>query len=129
MGPYYLILITKRRQVGTICDHAIYGIEESQIHTIPDSTVQTEASNSKAEMRFVSLKIFDDKFRMIIWIIVVMNNFAIFLPRDIIGFIYLFNAICVDCYALFPLFSRSCGCNPSYIGSWIMPCDWNHSCV
>jgi hypothetical protein len=68
LGSYYLILVTKRRQIGTICDHAIYGIEESQIHTIPDSTVQTEASNSKAEMRFVSLKIFYDNFIIVTWI-------------------------------------------------------------
>ncbi|KAI5075938.1 hypothetical protein GOP47_0010014 [Adiantum capillus-veneris] len=55
LGSYYLILITKRRQVGTICDHAIYGIEESQILTIPHSTVQTEAANSKAELRYKKL--------------------------------------------------------------------------
>ncbi|MCO5555240.1 hypothetical protein L7F22_008784 [Adiantum nelumboides] len=55
LGSYYLILITKRRQVGTICDHAIYGIEESRILSIPHATVQTEAANCKAELRYKKL--------------------------------------------------------------------------
>lgn len=55
LGSYYLILVTKRRQVGIICDHAIYGIEESQILTIPHSTVQTETAHSKAELRYKKL--------------------------------------------------------------------------
>ncbi|KAH7445222.1 hypothetical protein KP509_02G113200 [Ceratopteris richardii] len=50
LGSYYLILITKRRHVGTICDHTIYTIEESEIISIPHSTVQTEAATSKAEL-------------------------------------------------------------------------------
>lgn len=55
LGSYYLILVTKRRQVGTICDHAIYAIEESQILTVPHSTVQTETAHSKAELRYKKL--------------------------------------------------------------------------
>lgn len=55
LGSYYLILVTKRRQVGSICDHAIYGIEESQIITVPHSTVQTEVAHSKAELRYKKL--------------------------------------------------------------------------
>lgn len=50
-----MILVTKRRQIGTICGHAIYSIEESQLITVPHSTVQTETSNSKVELRFLSL--------------------------------------------------------------------------
>eukprot|EP00250_Pteridium_aquilinum_P012962 c21049_g1_i2 orf=459-3170(+) len=55
LESHYLILVTKRRQVGTICDHAIYAIEESQILTIPHSTVQTETAHSKAELRYKKL--------------------------------------------------------------------------
>ncbi|KAH7445225.1 hypothetical protein KP509_02G113200 [Ceratopteris richardii] len=55
LGSYYLILITKRRHVGTICDHTIYTIEESEIISIPHSTVQTEAATSKAELRYKKL--------------------------------------------------------------------------
>jgi hypothetical protein len=55
LESYYMILVTKRRQIGTIGGHAIYSIEESQLITVPHSTVQTETSNSKVELRFRSL--------------------------------------------------------------------------
>jgi hypothetical protein len=55
MESYYLILVTKRRQIGTVCGHAIYCIEESQLVTVPHSTVQTEASHSKVELRYKKL--------------------------------------------------------------------------
>ena len=63
--------------MGTISNHAIYGIEESQIYTIPDSTVQTEASNTKAEIRFVSLKVLNYNITMIIWIMVIFYNISV----------------------------------------------------
>jgi hypothetical protein len=55
MESYYMILVTKRRQIGTICGHAIYSITESQMITVPHSTVQTEASLSKVELRYKKL--------------------------------------------------------------------------
>ncbi|KAG0609702.1 hypothetical protein M758_7G007600 [Ceratodon purpureus] len=55
MESYYMILVTKRRQIGTICGHAIYCIDESQLTTVPHSTVQTEASHSKVELRYKKL--------------------------------------------------------------------------
>ncbi|KAM0881963.1 hypothetical protein ACQ4PT_032596 [Festuca glaucescens] len=55
LESYYLILVTKRRQVGCICGHAIYCIDESQMITIPHSTVQTDVANSKNELRYKKL--------------------------------------------------------------------------
>jgi hypothetical protein len=52
LESYYLILVTKRRQIGFICGHAIYGIDESQLITIPHVTVQTDVAHSKAELRY-----------------------------------------------------------------------------
>jgi hypothetical protein len=52
LESYYLILVTKRRQVGCICGHAIYCIDESQMITIPHTTVQTDVANSKNELRY-----------------------------------------------------------------------------
>ena len=46
-----MILVTKRRQIGSICGHAIYSIEESQLITVPHPSVQTEVSHSKDELR------------------------------------------------------------------------------
>ncbi|KAG0615581.1 hypothetical protein M758_5G052900 [Ceratodon purpureus] len=55
MESYYMILVTKRRQIGSICGHAIYCIEESQLITVPHPSVQTEVSNSKDELRYKKL--------------------------------------------------------------------------
>ncbi|KAI3464346.1 hypothetical protein Pfo_021009 [Paulownia fortunei] len=55
MESYYLILVTKRRQIGCICGHAIYSIDESQIITIPHVSVQTDVAHSKTELRYKKL--------------------------------------------------------------------------
>lgn len=51
LESYYLILVTKRRQIGSICGHAIYSIDESQIITVPHVSVQTDVAHSKTELR------------------------------------------------------------------------------
>ncbi|XP_030968163.1 phosphoinositide phosphatase SAC2-like isoform X3 [Quercus lobata] len=55
LGPYYMLLITKRRKIGAICGHAIYSIAKSEIIPIPNSTVQSEMANSKNENRYKKL--------------------------------------------------------------------------
>ncbi|KAJ3681440.1 hypothetical protein LUZ60_015929 [Juncus effusus] len=55
LESYYLILVTKRRQIGSICGHAIYCIDESQMLTIPHSTVQSDVAYSKNELRYKKL--------------------------------------------------------------------------
>ncbi|KAJ6757892.1 POLYPHOSPHOINOSITIDE PHOSPHATASE [Salix koriyanagi] len=55
LESYYLILVTKRRQIGFICGHVIYGIDESQLFTIPHVSVQTDVAHSKAELRYKKL--------------------------------------------------------------------------
>ncbi|KAJ0048209.1 hypothetical protein Pint_14974 [Pistacia integerrima] len=51
LESYYLILVTKRRQIGCICGHAIYSIDESQLITIPHVSIQSDVAHSKAELR------------------------------------------------------------------------------
>lgn len=51
LESYYLILVTKRCQIGCICGHPIYCIDESQMITIPHSFVQTDVATSKNELR------------------------------------------------------------------------------
>lgn len=51
MESYYLILVTKRRQIGSICGHAIYSIKESQLITIPHVSIQSDIAHSKTELR------------------------------------------------------------------------------
>lgn len=52
LEPYYLILVRKRRRIGTICGHPIYSIEESQTITVPHVSVQSDAAHSKTELRW-----------------------------------------------------------------------------
>lgn len=55
LEPYYMILITKRRLVGNICGHAIYGIGESRLLTVPHPSVSTSLARLKAESRYKRL--------------------------------------------------------------------------
>lgn len=55
MESYYMILVTKRRQVGRLCGQAIYGIEEKQLITVPHATVQSDLASSKTEQRYKKL--------------------------------------------------------------------------
>ncbi|KAL0437925.1 UNVERIFIED_CONTAM: Phosphoinositide phosphatase SAC1 [Sesamum latifolium] len=62
LESYYLILVTKRRQIGCICGHAIYSIDESQIITIPHVSVQTDVAHSKLSLDLdLLLKSFKEK--------------------------------------------------------------------
>ena len=51
LESYYLILVTKRKQIGSICGHAIYSIEESQLITVPHLSIQSDVAHSKTELR------------------------------------------------------------------------------
>ncbi|KAG2384308.1 Phosphoinositide phosphatase [Vigna angularis] len=51
LESYYLILVTKRRQIGAICGHAIYNIKESQLITIPHVSIKSDLAHSKTELR------------------------------------------------------------------------------
>ncbi|KOM51336.1 hypothetical protein LR48_Vigan08g216300 [Vigna angularis] len=55
LESYYLILVTKRRQIGAICGHAIYSIKESQLITIPHVSIQSDLAHSKTELRYKKL--------------------------------------------------------------------------
>lgn len=51
LGPYYMLLITKRRKIGAICGHTIYAVTKSEMITIPNSSVQCNMAYSKNEKR------------------------------------------------------------------------------
>lgn len=55
LESYYLILVTKRRQIGCICGHAIYGIDETQLITVPHVSIQSDVAHSKTELRYKKL--------------------------------------------------------------------------
>ena len=48
MNGYYLILVTKRRRVGTLCGHAVYTVAETETVELPHPSVLREASADEA---------------------------------------------------------------------------------
>ncbi|XP_019090804.1 PREDICTED: phosphoinositide phosphatase SAC5 [Camelina sativa] len=55
LEPYYMLVITKRKKVGEICGHTVYGIAESQMIVIPHPSIQTKVAKSDAEQRYKRL--------------------------------------------------------------------------
>ncbi|MBA0574329.1 hypothetical protein Golob_001543 [Gossypium lobatum] len=54
LGPYYLLLITKRRRIGVICGHNVYAVLKSEMIPLPNSTVNSSI-NDKNEIRYKKL--------------------------------------------------------------------------
>ncbi|GLU22510.1 hypothetical protein SLE2022_385810 [Rubroshorea leprosula] len=54
LGPYYMLLITKRRKIGVICGHTIYAISKTMMIPVPHA-VQSNVANSKNEKRYKKL--------------------------------------------------------------------------
>ncbi|KAF5176272.1 Phosphoinositide phosphatase sac2 [Thalictrum thalictroides] len=55
LGPYYMLLITKRRKIGAIGAHTIYGIAKSQMIPLSNATGRTSMAYSKIENRYKKL--------------------------------------------------------------------------
>ncbi|KAG0480079.1 hypothetical protein HPP92_010937 [Vanilla planifolia] len=55
LGPYYMLLITKRRLIGDICGHHVYAITKSAMITVPNSNTRSNMSIPKNENRYKKL--------------------------------------------------------------------------
>ncbi|THU47563.1 hypothetical protein C4D60_Mb09t16880 [Musa balbisiana] len=55
LGPYYMLLITEREEIGAILGHTIYAITKSKIIALPNSSVQSNMANSSEERRYKKL--------------------------------------------------------------------------
>ncbi|XWS72323.1 hypothetical protein CRYUN_Cryun02cG0030200 [Craigia yunnanensis] len=55
LGPYYMLLITKRRQIGAICGHNVYAVSKSEMILLPNSTVNSSLTDSENENRYKKL--------------------------------------------------------------------------
>ncbi|KAK3148197.1 hypothetical protein QOZ80_3BG0291960 [Eleusine coracana subsp. coracana] len=55
LGPYYMVLITRRRKVGTICGHEIYSIGKSEMIAVPSVIVWPNVAYSRDENRYKRL--------------------------------------------------------------------------
>lgn len=97
LESYYLILVTKRRQIGCICGHAIYSIDESQLITIPHVSIQSDVAHSKTELRYFPLGVVFIYLAMILWVKLIYNwisvdldNLKLWCIDKRILFLYLF---------------------------------------
>ncbi|TVU30907.1 hypothetical protein EJB05_22560, partial [Eragrostis curvula] len=52
LGPYYMLLITGRSKVGTICGHDVYSVDKSKIIPIPAPAVLPDVAHSCDEKRY-----------------------------------------------------------------------------
>ncbi|KAL8488168.1 hypothetical protein ACS0TY_024452 [Phlomoides rotata] len=55
LGPYYMLLITKRKQIGVICGHNVYAIAKCEIIPLPNSAVTASMVYYKNENRYKKL--------------------------------------------------------------------------
>ncbi|CAN1136067.1 Phosphoinositide phosphatase SAC3 [Linum perenne] len=55
LGPYYMLLITKRRRIGVICGHNVYAVSKSKMIPIQNSSLQADIVDSKNENRYKKL--------------------------------------------------------------------------
>ncbi|KAG2259601.1 hypothetical protein Bca52824_078895 [Brassica carinata] len=55
LGPYYMLVIKKRKKVGEICGHTVYGVVDSQMIMIPYHSGETRVAGSAAERRYKKL--------------------------------------------------------------------------
>eukprot|EP00268_Persea_americana_P043929 TRINITY_DN442_c0_g1_i5.p1 TRINITY_DN442_c0_g1~~TRINITY_DN442_c0_g1_i5.p1 ORF type:complete len:849 (-),score=149.16 TRINITY_DN442_c0_g1_i5:378-2924(-) len=55
LGPYYMLLITKRRKIGAICGHEVYAVTKSEMIPLPNASVQSSIANTKNENRYKKL--------------------------------------------------------------------------
>ncbi|GAV70974.1 Syja_N domain-containing protein [Cephalotus follicularis] len=55
LGPYYMLLITKRRQIGAICGHNVYAVSKSEMIPLLNSSVWPNIADSNSENRYKKL--------------------------------------------------------------------------
>ncbi|MBA0868053.1 hypothetical protein Goshw_008157 [Gossypium schwendimanii] len=55
LGPYYMLLITKRRQIGSIRGHNVYAVSKTEMIPVPNATVNSSIADSKDENRYKKL--------------------------------------------------------------------------
>ncbi|KAG5376503.1 hypothetical protein IGI04_041099 [Brassica rapa subsp. trilocularis] len=55
LGPYYMLVITERREIGEICGHRVYEVSKSDIISLRNSSVLSNFANSRDENRYKRL--------------------------------------------------------------------------
>ncbi|ESW10609.1 hypothetical protein PHAVU_009G223600 [Phaseolus vulgaris] len=47
LGPYYMVLITKRRQIGAICGHTVYAVSKSEMIPLQNPSVESNIDENR----------------------------------------------------------------------------------
>ncbi|XP_047308750.1 phosphoinositide phosphatase SAC3-like [Impatiens glandulifera] len=55
LGPYYMLIITRKRQIGSICGHNIYAVSKSEIVPLENSNLLGNTVNARSENRYKKL--------------------------------------------------------------------------
>ncbi|KAH0854635.1 hypothetical protein HID58_051010 [Brassica napus] len=55
LGPYYMLVITERREIGEICGHRVYEVSKSEMISLQHSSVLSNIANSRDENRYKRL--------------------------------------------------------------------------
>ncbi|KAB2019726.1 hypothetical protein ES319_D07G016800v1 [Gossypium barbadense] len=55
LGPYYMLLITKRRRIGAIFGHNVYAVSKSEMIPLPNSSVNPSIADFRKENRYKKL--------------------------------------------------------------------------
>lgn len=48
-----MLVITRRREIGSICGHSVYAISKIEMIPLPNSTVRSAIANSRDENRSI----------------------------------------------------------------------------
>ncbi|KAJ4908053.1 Phosphoinositide phosphatase SAC4 [Raphanus sativus] len=55
LGPYYMLVITERREIGEICGHRVYEVAKSEMISLQHSSFLGNIANSRDENRYKRL--------------------------------------------------------------------------
>lgn len=55
LGPYYMLLITQRKEIGSICGHMVYAVTKSEMIPLPNPSIRSNMAVSKNENRYKKL--------------------------------------------------------------------------
>jgi hypothetical protein len=57
LGPYYMLLITERREIGEICGHIVYEVSKSDMIALQHSSVLCNTANLRDENRYFDISL------------------------------------------------------------------------
>ncbi|CAN7137347.1 unnamed protein product [Brassica rapa subsp. narinosa] len=55
LGPYYMLVITERREIGEICGHRVYEVSKSEIISLRNPSVLSNIANSRDKNSYKKL--------------------------------------------------------------------------